>query len=96
MRRAFFLSVAAVLLISTLACLVETGPRFAPPSMREEVASAQPGTHFVWIPGHWGWRSGEYVWMGGYWVRPRTGHNWVSGHWVQRGHRWKWYSGRWQ
>jgi hypothetical protein len=95
-RKMFFLAVGAVLLLSLLACVFQSGPKFAPPPMREEVMSAQPGSHFVWIPGHWGWRNHEYVWTNGYWVTPRAGHNWVSGRWMKHGRHWKWNPGHWQ
>jgi hypothetical protein len=89
------LAVMTVLLISMAAC-VKSRPNVAPPPMQQEVMSAQPGTHFVWIPGHWGWKSHEYVWMAGYWANPQPGRNWVSGNWAKSGKHWKWNPGHWQ
>jgi hypothetical protein len=56
----------------------------APPAPRHEVVpAARPG--WVWAPGHYEWRGGEYAWIEGSWMRERAGYEYREPHWVQRG-----------
>ena len=56
----------------------------APPAPRHEVVPA-PRTGWVWAPGHYEYRGGEYAWLEGHWMRERTGYEYREPHWVQRG-----------
>jgi len=76
---------------------VVTGPPPAP-AIPVEVAPAQPGPAYVWVPGHWDWRRrGAYVWVPGYWAVPGApAQVWVPGHWAPRGAGYVWVEGRWR
>jgi hypothetical protein len=68
----------------------------APPAPRHEVV---PGTRegFVWAPGHYEWRHGEYVWMEGHWMQQRAGYEYREPRWVQRGNgEWVMVGGNWE
>ena len=55
----------------------------APPAPRHEaVPAAREG--WVWAPGHYEWRHGEYAWMEGHWMRERAGYEYREPRWVQR------------
>ena len=56
----------------------------APPPPRHEVMPA-PRAGWVWAPGHYEWRGGEYAWMEGHWMRERVGYEYREPRWVQRG-----------
>ena len=69
----------------------------APPVLRTEVITTSPGSGFVWVGGHWGWRDNDYRWISGSWVRPSAGYSvWVPGHWDHDGHGWFWTDGYWR
>jgi len=56
----------------------------APPAPRHEVVpAAREG--WIWAPGHYQWRHGEYVWTEGHWMRERAGYEYREPRWVQRG-----------
>ena len=56
----------------------------APPPPRHEVVPA-PRSGWVWAPGHYEWRGGEYAWVEGRWMRDRAGYEYREARWVQRG-----------
>jgi len=56
----------------------------APPAPRHEVVPA-PREGWVWAPGHYQWRHGEYLWTEGHWMRERSGYEFREPRWVQRG-----------
>ena len=55
----------------------------APPPPRHETVPG-PRSGWVWAPGHWEWRGGEYAWVEGHWVREREGYEYREPRWVQR------------
>jgi hypothetical protein len=68
-----------------------------PPPPRAEVVIESPGGVYVWVPGHWRWRSGAYVWMAGSWRRPpHPGAVWVEPRYERRGDGWVYISGYWR
>ena len=77
--------------------LVTVAP--VPPAPVTEVVPAQPGSAYVWVPGHWAWRPrrAAYAWVAGHWaVPPGPRHAWVPGHWAQQGNAYLWVDGHWQ
>jgi hypothetical protein len=56
----------------------------APPAPRHEVVPA-PRAGWVWAPGHYEYRGGEYAWVEGHWMRERVGYEYREPRWVQRG-----------
>jgi hypothetical protein len=68
-----------------------------PPPPRAEVVITSPGETYVWVPGHWRWRSGAYVWIAGSWQRPpRERAVWVEPRYEQRGDGWVYIAGYWR
>jgi hypothetical protein len=68
----------------------------APPAPRHEVI---PGARegWVWAPGHYEWRGGEYAWREGHWMRERVGYEYREPRWVQRGNgEWVLVGGNWE
>ena len=59
--------------------VVSTAP---PPPRHEAAPGARPG--WVWAPGHYEWRGGEYAWIEGNWMRERSGYEYREPRWVQR------------
>ena len=58
-------------------------------------ATTLPG--WVWAPGHYEWRGGEYAWMEGHWMRERVGYEYREPRWVQRGNgQWALVGGNWE
>ena len=70
------------------------GLTVAPPPPRYEVVPAAR-VGYVWSPGHWQWRGGQYAWIGGHWERVRTGYRYYAPYWVERGGRWYYETPRW-
>src|SRR5262249_11236845 len=68
------------------------------PAAPAEVQTAQPGTGYVWIPGHYEWRSSSrsYVWVPGSWAVPPADQTWVPGHWETRPNGSVWVQSHWQ
>jgi WXXGXW repeat (2 copies) len=68
------------------------------PAARTEVQTAQPGPNYVWIPGHYEWRTSErtYVWVPGSWAVQPAGYIWVPGRWETRPEGSVWVQGHWQ
>lgn len=59
--------------------VVRVGP---PPPLQEVVPADRPG--FVWAPGHYDWRDGQYVWIRGHWMPQREGYVYREPRWIQR------------
>ncbi len=94
---------AGVVVAGALGACVHTAPvgvaylTTAPPGDRVEVVTTSPGTHYVWVGGHWAWRDNNYSWVTGSWVLPTAGYSvWVPGRWNHDGHGWYWTDGRWR
>ena len=70
----------------------------APPADRSETPPPQPGSNYVWVPGHWSWDGNDFQWHNGSWVAPPSGyHQWMQGHWQQTGpNNWVYVEGQWQ
>src|SRR5258706_316450 len=64
------------------------------PIPRVEVVPA-PRSGFVWAPGYYAHRNGQYVWMKGHYERERHGQYWHPGHWVEREGRWAFVQPGW-
>jgi hypothetical protein len=68
----------------------------APPAPRHEVVPAARAG-WVWAPGHYQWRGGEYAWVEGHWMRERAGYEYREPRWVQRGNgEWVLVGGNWE
>jgi hypothetical protein len=67
----------------------------APPApLYEPVPAARAG--YVWAPGHYELRNGQYAWIGGEWMTARPGFAWRAGHWEQNSDgSWAFMSGHW-
>src|SRR3954452_20841223 len=59
--------------------VVISGPREAPPPLREERHDNRPG--YVWQRGRWAWQNNAWVWSGGRWERERASARWNEGRW---------------
>ena len=73
--------------------VVRTGPREAPPEIREEPPPARRG--YVWDGTHYEWRHGRYVRVRGHYVRERRNAEWVPGHWEHREDRYQYHRSEW-
>jgi hypothetical protein len=54
----------------------------APPSPVYEPTPA-PRQGYVWSPGHYEFRNGQYAWIGGTWLSERPGYEWKEATWVR-------------
>jgi len=70
-----------------------TYPTSAPPPPRTESYGTRAG--FVWQPGRWDWRGGQYQWVDGHWERERANQAWIAGRWELQGNYYVWIEGRW-
>jgi len=68
-------------------------PTTAPPAPRAEKIGIRRG--FVWAPGHYQWKNGQYAWVPGHWERARAKKRWLEGRWEQRGNQYVWVEGSW-
>jgi len=93
-KTAWFVLFAFVIVLAA-GCVVAR-PTFAPPPLKKEMRSRQPGANFVWISGHWKWTGNKYIWVTGHWVKKRRGKTWAVGHWKRQGNHWVWIRGRWR
>ncbi len=69
MKKSFFLTVAAVIVIPLLSgCTTYVVNRPVPPP-QTEVVSVAPYSGAIWVGGHWRWAPyrGRYVWVPGHW-----------------------------
>jgi hypothetical protein len=96
MKKKLLSALGLCLFMVTIVGCVVRGPRVAPPPPRTVVRTARPGPNYIWVRGHWGWKSGRYVWVNGYWLKRKPGRTWVAGHWEKRGTRWVWVRGHWR
>lgn len=73
--------------------VVTAYPTSAPPPPRVENVLARPG--FVWVPGRWDWRAGQWAWVAGHWERERANQMWIAGSWQLEGGHYVWIEGHW-
>ena len=66
----------------------------APPAPRHEAVPA-PRKGYVWAPGHYESRHGQYVWRKGEWMRAREGYAYRSPEWQERHGRYEYRPGGW-
>ena len=67
-----------------------------PPAPKLELIPKEPGSDYIWIRGHWAWKSG-WTWEEGYWVqRPAPDIQWMDGNWARHGKGWIWIPGHWR
>ena len=64
-----------------------------PPMQTETMPPAREG--FVWIPGYWDYRDGQYNWVGGHYETAREGYVYVAPRYEQANGRWRMYAGGW-
>ena len=68
----------------------------SPPPAPIYEAQPSPREGYVWAPGHFEWRNGQYAWIGGEWMTDRPGFAWRGGHWEQRNDgTWQFVAGHW-
>jgi YXWGXW repeat-containing protein len=65
-----------------------------PPPPRVEVVPA-PRSGYVWVPGHYQYRTDNYVWAEGSWEPARPGYVFRAPAWVEREGRWVYQPPRW-
>ena len=84
-------TLGAMPLVSSAAIYVD----IAPPEPRVEVIPhARPG--YVWAPGHYVYRHGEYRWVPGRYIREVRGRYYHPAHWEERNGRWVFVEPRWR
>ena len=64
-----------------------------PPQPRVEAGAQRP--YFVWIPGRWQWRDGNFEWIPGVWSEGKPGWRWRPGRWTPEHDAWEFSDGRW-
>ena len=84
-------TIGAMPLVSSAAIYVEV----APPAPRHEIVPA-PREGYVWAPGHYVYRHGQYRWIPGKYVREVRGRYYHPGHWVERDGRWVFVEPGWR
>jgi hypothetical protein len=67
----------------------------APPEARQEVIPAHRAG-YVWAPGYWTRRNGNWFWVRGHWERERHGMYWHPGHWIERDGRYVFVQPTWK
>jgi hypothetical protein len=68
-----------------------------PPAARVEVRTASPGPDYVWVPGSYEFRDGQWEWTAGRWVVPeRPAAIWEPGHWEKVPGGYIWQPGHWR
>jgi hypothetical protein len=90
------LALLAALFLTTASGFAATKPRMAPPPLRIEIVTIQPGPHHVWIEGYWKWSGVNYTWIEGRWVKVKPNRAWVRGNWKPMGSFWAWTPGHWE
>jgi hypothetical protein len=100
--------VLALLGVSSLALVLNTGcvatpppgtvyVSAAPPAAVVEIQGIAPGPEFFWIPGFHRWDGGRHVWVSGHWERrPHATAVWEPGVWRHHSRGWYWIDGRWR
>ena len=84
-------TLGAMPLVSSAAIYVDIAP---PEPRREMIPDARPG--YVWAPGHYVYRHGQYRWVSGKYVREVRGKYYHPGHWVERNGRWVFVQPGWR
>ena len=69
-------------------------PDLEPPTPRPEV-SPKARAGFVWTPGRWDWKDGNWAWTPGKWQRAQKGKQWKAGAWTKGGSGWSWSADSW-
>lgn len=69
----------------------------APPTLQQELVTAQPTSDHKWVPGYWTWRNSRYEWMSGHWELPPTrGAVWIAPRWERTDSgAYRFYEGYW-
>ncbi len=66
-----------------------------PPPARTEAKTPPPVGNFVWVPGHWAPKDGEWQWVAGTWGIPATPASvWIDAKYDAKTKRWS--PGYWQ
>lgn len=71
------------------------GPTSAPPPIRVENPGPARGG-YIWVRGHYEWRSNQYEWIPGHWEREKAGYQWFDGRWELQGNVYVWIPGEWR
>lgn len=71
------------------------GPTSAPPPIRVENPGAARGG-YLWVRGHYEWRTNQYEWIPGHWERQKAGYQWFDGRWELQGNVYVWFPGEWR
>jgi len=87
--------VASTLGAIPLASMAAVYVDVAPPAPRVEVVPAERHG-YVWAPGHYEYRRGDYRWVGGHYVRAVPGKYYHPGHWVERNGRYTYVAPGWR
>ncbi len=69
----------------------------APPTMQQEVVTAQPTSDHKWVPGYWTWRNSRYEWVSGHWELPPSRDSvWIAPRWERTDSgAYRFYEGYW-
>ncbi len=68
----------------------------APPALPVYDQPPCPTEGYLWTPGYWGWRGGDYYWTPGLWLAPpHPGLLWTPGYWGFGGGFYRWHGGYW-
>ncbi|HWA25725.1 MAG TPA: YXWGXW repeat-containing protein [Lacunisphaera sp.] len=69
----------------------------APPTLQQELVTAQPTSDHKWVPGYWTWRNSRYEWMAGHWeLPPSRGSVWIAPRWERTDSgAYRFYEGYW-
>jgi hypothetical protein len=69
----------------------------APPTVQQELVTAQPTSDHKWVPGYWTWRNNRYEWMNGHWALPPSRDSvWVAPRWERTSSgSYRFYEGYW-
>lgn len=89
-------SAAALAPMAASAQTTYTIVRVAPPAPIEEAVPA-PRHGWVWAPGYYDYRGGQYSWVQGRWVHERRGYAWREARWVEMPNgEWRRVGGNWE
>jgi hypothetical protein len=64
-----------------------------PPRPAEAAPAARAG--YVWAPGYYAFRGGNFVWVNGDYINARPGYLWVADRWEEDRGRYRFIPGRW-
>ena len=83
----------AQLLTACTGYVVATGPPMPP----DEVVVVAPSPQYVWVPGYYSYRGGNYIWIqGSYQIPPRGRNKYVQGEWMKTPKGYKHGRGHWK